>query len=63
MEQYMWDYRDPYAWMERTAKFPPLMITCAVDGGIHGKESHPALPELPEEIALCLLYTSPSPRD
>jgi 3-keto-5-aminohexanoate cleavage enzyme len=47
----MWDYRDPHAWMARTARFPPMIITCAVDGGIQGKESHPALPELPEEIA------------
>ncbi len=29
-----------------------MIITCAVDGGIQGKESHPALPELPDEIAL-----------
>jgi 3-keto-5-aminohexanoate cleavage enzyme len=48
----MWDYADPYQWMERTSKFPPMVITCAVNGGIQGKESHPALPELSEEIAL-----------
>ena len=41
MQDYIWDYRDPYEWMERTAKFPPMIITCAVDGGIQGKESHP----------------------
>jgi 3-keto-5-aminohexanoate cleavage enzyme len=52
MQGYMWDYSDPYLWMERTSKFPPMVITCAVNGGIQGKESHPALPELPEEIAL-----------
>jgi 3-keto-5-aminohexanoate cleavage enzyme len=52
MQDYMWDYCDPYQWMERTSKFPPLVITCAVNGGIQGKESHPALPEVPEEIAL-----------
>ena len=47
----MWDYDDPYQWMERTSKFPPLIVTVAVNGGIQGKESHPALPELPAEIA------------
>ena len=52
MQGHIWDHNDPYEWMERTAKFPPMIITCAVDGGIQGKESHPALPELPEEIAL-----------
>jgi 3-keto-5-aminohexanoate cleavage enzyme len=52
MQSNIWDYSDPYQWMEHTAKFPPMIITCAVDGGIQGKESHPALPELPDEIAL-----------
>ena len=51
IRDYIWDFSDPYRWMEHTAKFPPLIITCAVDGGIHGKEGHPVLPELPEEIA------------
>lgn len=51
MEDHIWEYRDPYEWMARTAKFPPMIITCAVDGGIQGKESHPALPETPVEIA------------
>jgi 3-keto-5-aminohexanoate cleavage enzyme len=46
-----WDYGDTYQWMERTGKFPPLIITIAVNGGIQGKESHPALPETPDEIA------------
>jgi len=47
----MWDYDDPYQWMARTSKFPPLIVTVAVNGGVQGKESHPALPELPHEIA------------
>lgn len=46
-----WDYRNPYQWMERTAKckFPPLMISVAITGGYHGKESNPNLPETIEE--------------
>jgi 3-keto-5-aminohexanoate cleavage enzyme len=52
MQDAMWDFGDPYQWMERTSKFPPVIITCALNGGIQGKESHPALPEQAEEIAL-----------
>lgn len=47
-----WGYSDPFAWMERNRTgFGPLIITCAVNGGIQGRESHPALPETPAEIA------------
>jgi 3-keto-5-aminohexanoate cleavage enzyme len=52
MEDHIWEYRDPHEWMARTSKFPPMIVTCAVDGGIQGKESHPALPETPSEIAV-----------
>lgn len=48
-----WDFRDPYVWMRKTARsgLPPLIITAAISGGGHGKESNPALPETPEEQA------------
>ena len=48
-----WDFRDPYLWMRKTARssLPPLIITAAISGGGHGKESNPALPETPEEQA------------
>jgi 3-keto-5-aminohexanoate cleavage enzyme len=54
MNEYMWDYRDPYEWMRRTRKsqLGPLIVTCAVTGGVHGKEANPALPETPEEQAV-----------
>jgi 3-keto-5-aminohexanoate cleavage enzyme len=29
---------------------PPVIITCALTGGIHGKEANPNLPEQPDEI-------------
>ncbi len=51
MEDVIWDFADSQQWMRRTSKLPPLVITVAVNGGIQGKESHPALPELPAEIA------------
>jgi len=52
-EQYCWDYRDPYEWMKRVgqAAFPPMIITCAITGGLHGKEANENLPETVEEQA------------
>jgi 3-keto-5-aminohexanoate cleavage enzyme len=37
--------------MERTSRsaFPPLVICCAISGGVQGKEVHPELPETAEE--------------
>jgi 3-keto-5-aminohexanoate cleavage enzyme len=53
MSDYIWDYRDPYEWMKRvrTSSLPPLVICCAITGGIQGKETNPNLPETPEEQA------------
>lgn len=55
MEQsdFIWDYRDPYEWMKRVSRgtFPPMIITCAITGGLHGKESNENLPETAEEQA------------
>ncbi len=52
-EEYMWDYRNPYQWMEKvmTSSFPPMMITCAITGGVQGKEMNENLPETAEEQA------------
>ncbi len=49
----IWDYRDPYEWMKRVNRgtFPPMIITCAITGGLHGKESNENLPETAEEQA------------
>ena len=51
MENNMWQYRDPYEWLERVQRssFPPLMICVAITGGVHGKEANPSLPETPLE--------------
>src|ERR687883_562730 len=35
--------------MNRTGN-DPVVITCALTGGIHGKEANPSLPEQPDEI-------------
>ncbi len=52
-EQYCWDYRNPYEWMDRVKKssFPPMIVQVAITGGFHGKEANPNLPETPEEQA------------
>jgi 3-keto-5-aminohexanoate cleavage enzyme len=49
----LWDFKDPYAWMQHTARstMPPLIVCCAISGGIQGQESHPNLPETAEEQA------------
>lgn len=49
--EHVWDFKDNYLWMEKVNKLPPLIITCAVNGGIQGKEVNPAIPETPKEIA------------
>jgi len=51
LENYMWDFHNPYEWLQRARKssFPPLMICAAITGGVHGKEANPNLPETPKE--------------
>jgi 3-keto-5-aminohexanoate cleavage enzyme len=51
-EDFIWDYRNPYAWMEKVRSgLPPLIISCAITGGVQGKESSEYLPETPAEQA------------
>ena len=51
-EDYIWDYRNAYEWMQRIQKgLPPLIISCAITGGVQGKEFNENLPETPEEQA------------
>ena len=51
MEDYIWDYHNSYEWLKRvrTSTLPPLVICCAISGGVQGKEANPNLPETPEE--------------
>jgi 3-keto-5-aminohexanoate cleavage enzyme len=53
MENYVWDYRNPYEWMQRvrSSSLPPMIVCCAITGGQHGKEANPNLPETAEEQA------------
>jgi 3-keto-5-aminohexanoate cleavage enzyme len=56
MTNLTWRYADSFAFMEHTrAGFPPAMICVAVNGGIQGKETHPARPET--EVDACIPFT------
>lgn len=48
-----WNYNsvNDFLRIVRKQEMPPLIISVAVTGGIHGKESNPKLPEMPEEQA------------
>lgn len=48
----LWRFADTQEWMDRVrGGFAPMMITCAINGGVQGRESSSALPETPEQIA------------
>ncbi len=48
--EHVWDFGNSYQYMEKVRKgMPPLIITVALTGGMHGKEANPNLPEAPEE--------------
>jgi 3-keto-5-aminohexanoate cleavage enzyme len=52
MTESTWNYGDSYEWLRRQREgLGPVIITCAVNGGVQGREANPALPETPEEIA------------
>lgn len=49
---YLWNYADPYRFMDKVREgMPPVIICCACNGGIQGKESNENLPEAADEIA------------
>ncbi len=48
---YLWRYADAYEYMERVGKMPPVIIVCACNGGVQGKEANENLPETADEIA------------
>ena len=49
----VWKYADSYAFMDkvREGMSPPMIICCACNGGIQGKEANENIPETPDEIA------------
>ena len=48
----MWRYTDSYAFMQKVRSgMPPVIICCACNGGIQGKEYNENIPETGDEIA------------
>ncbi len=48
---HLWRYADTYQYLERVGKMPPVIICCACNGGVQGKEANDNLPETADEIA------------
>jgi 3-keto-5-aminohexanoate cleavage enzyme len=47
-----WDYNDSREYLRRQGgRMDPLVISVAITGGVHGKETNPHLPETPDEQA------------
>ena len=58
MENVIWDFRNPYEWMQRVraSALPPVIITCAITGGIQSKEANI---NLPAQSLFSLIGTGP----
>lgn len=47
-----WDHSDAYQYMDHVrGGLGPVILTCALSGGVQGKEANPAIPETPTELA------------
>ncbi|MEW5980111.1 MAG: 3-keto-5-aminohexanoate cleavage protein [Acidobacteriota bacterium] len=46
-----WRFTDNREWFEHFRNWPPVIISCAITGGVHTKEANPNLPQSPEEQA------------
>ena len=51
LEALSWDFTNNREWWRHLMKWPPVIISCAITGGIHTKEANPNLPQSPEEQA------------
>lgn len=51
LEDTSWNFTDNREWRDHFRNWPPVIITCAITGGVHGKAANPNLPETPEEQA------------
>jgi 3-keto-5-aminohexanoate cleavage enzyme len=49
---HLWRYADADEYLNAMRDgFPPMIVCCAINGGIQGKEYNEAIPETPDEIA------------
>ena len=46
-----WKFTDNREWRDHFRRWPPVIISCAITGGVHNKTANPNLPESPEEQA------------
>lgn len=46
-----WRFTDNREWLGHLNRWPPVIISCAITGGVHTKEANPNLPQSPEEQA------------
>lgn len=52
VSDYIWNFADRREYLKKLRKgMSPVIITCAITGGVHGKEANPGLPETPDEQA------------
>jgi len=50
--EYLWNYADSYAFMEKIRQgLPAMILVVACNGGVQGKEYNENIPETPDEIA------------
>lgn len=50
--KHLWSYANTDEYLDAVRRgLPPMIICCAVNGGIQGKEYNEAIPETPDEIA------------
>ena len=50
-EDFSWNFTDDREWRDHFRSWPPVIISCAITGGLQGKGANPNLPESPEEQA------------
>jgi len=51
MKDTIWKFADTREWRDHFRSWPPAIITCAITGGMQGKDANPNLPTSPEEQA------------
>ncbi len=51
LEDVSWRFTDNREWRKHFRQWPPVIVSCAITGGVHGKAANPNLPETPEEQA------------
>jgi 3-keto-5-aminohexanoate cleavage enzyme len=51
MDNISWKFTDNREWRDHYRNWPPVIISCAITGGLQGKEANPNLPTSPEEQA------------